>query len=243
MSALRGVGRPAAFRQARVVCLLRAESTAEARCPGRPRASHSRATSGTESSTKVQMPSTLPVRPSSPRAWMISRACWKIASELCDMSNGKNFAMMPSSTMLALQESGCSMTTDLMPSSAARWKVNFLPGRPAEMKTMVEPLASCLRRPCVSRVWPWSRSGGSFASIWNVAVGMIERMMFSRSWLVMGLGRLPGEATSCSTSNLDRALFCFRPSPSRLEGMSESICTAGRATSASSMTMSKSTSR
>mmetsp|Transcript_52580 Transcript_52580/g.122348 ORF Transcript_52580/g.122348 Transcript_52580/m.122348 type:complete len:227 (+) Transcript_52580:1144-1824(+) len=217
-----GVGNPAALSAARVACLLRAESTAAGRWPGSPNDSQSRDTSGTESSTKVAMPSAGPVRPSSPNCRMRRNASVKISSELCDMSTGRNLAMRPSPTRLALQESGCSMTTVFMPSWAARSKVKRFPGRPAEMKTMVAPLESFLRKSCVSVVAVESRPGGILASSWYVAVGARERMASSRCCVDIGLGKFPGDAKSCSTSNFERRRSLLQM---KLLGLSVSTCT------------------
>mmetsp|Transcript_106784 Transcript_106784/g.300173 ORF Transcript_106784/g.300173 Transcript_106784/m.300173 type:complete len:202 (+) Transcript_106784:914-1519(+) len=165
MRAFRGVGKPAAFRAARVACLFRALSTASGLWPGRPRASLSRATRGTESSTKVAMPSTGPVIPSWPRSWMAANASLKTLSEDWDMSTGMNLAMMPSSMRHRLHESGCSMMTTLIPSAAARSMVNLFPWSPADMNTIVAPRASFLRSCCACSLACVKRSCGTRAII------------------------------------------------------------------------------
>mmetsp|Transcript_98939 Transcript_98939/g.220884 ORF Transcript_98939/g.220884 Transcript_98939/m.220884 type:complete len:221 (-) Transcript_98939:5-667(-) len=104
--------------------------------------------------------------------------------------------------------------------------VNLLPGRPTETMTMVAPLARFLRRFCASGVGFASSSGGTFASIWYVAVGSKERIASSRACADIGCGKLPGEATSCSTSNLDRCRSEPLLSGARHAGMSVSICAA-----------------
>mmetsp|Transcript_10367 Transcript_10367/g.27795 ORF Transcript_10367/g.27795 Transcript_10367/m.27795 type:complete len:245 (-) Transcript_10367:27-761(-) len=120
------------------------------------------------------------------------------------MSTGKNLATMPSSTRERLQESGCSMITTFIPRAAARSKVNLFPGKPAEMNTTVAPLARFLRKLWLAESALDRSRGGTLASIWYVAVGKIERMAASRSSTDKGLGRLPGLATICSISNLER---------------------------------------
>mmetsp|Transcript_21654 Transcript_21654/g.54170 ORF Transcript_21654/g.54170 Transcript_21654/m.54170 type:complete len:245 (-) Transcript_21654:39-773(-) len=120
------------------------------------------------------------------------------------MSTGKNLATMPSSTRERLHESGCSMITTFIPRAAARSKVNLFPGKPAEMNTTVAPLARFLRKLWLAASALVRSCGGTLASIWYVAVGKIERIAASRSSTDMGLGRLPGLATICSISNLER---------------------------------------
>mmetsp|Transcript_65536 Transcript_65536/g.185184 ORF Transcript_65536/g.185184 Transcript_65536/m.185184 type:complete len:402 (+) Transcript_65536:904-2109(+) len=214
-----GVGSPASLRRARVACLFLAESTAAGLWPGRPSRSARRETRGTESSTKVAMPSAVPVRPSLPNSPIRAMACAKTASEPCDMSTGRNFATMPSFTKDELQESGCSRITTLSPRAAARSKMNLFPGRPAETKTMVAPCAIFLRRACASSLAFVSSWGGIFESIWKVAVGKMERMTASRSSADMGMGSVPGLPRICSASYFERCVIkvfaVARPGASR----------------------------
>mmetsp|Transcript_25915 Transcript_25915/g.41991 ORF Transcript_25915/g.41991 Transcript_25915/m.41991 type:complete len:323 (+) Transcript_25915:875-1843(+) len=238
-----GVGKPASFKQLRVACLFLAASTAAGLRPGKPKASAKRAASGTESSTKVAIPSAGPVTPSSPSSLMCCKASLKIASESCVMSTGMNFAARPSSTKLLLQESGCSKITGFTPKAAAISKVNFLPGSPAVTKTTVEPFIICLRSCFADSLVAVKRFFGTFANIWKVAVGSKVRMASSLSSAVSG-GNLPGEGSNISASNLLRPRPVW---PTRLLGMSVSMVwrrgsffSPGLGES-TSMTMSKST--
>mmetsp|Transcript_26623 Transcript_26623/g.74732 ORF Transcript_26623/g.74732 Transcript_26623/m.74732 type:complete len:201 (-) Transcript_26623:873-1475(-) len=112
-----GVGSPAFSITARVLCLLRALSTAVHELPRKSKTSQRRDARGTAISQKVRMPSTSPI--SSFTVLMAATHASKLAS-ISEKSTGMNFSITPASTRPLLQLSAESRMTVRQPSSLAR---------------------------------------------------------------------------------------------------------------------------